>query len=91
MEAHTGEEESNSQKKELSDSKLSLDDVTAVVDNKEMWARFDAVVRRVRSGEEEVPGKDLKCAMAAVYMGLLYTNYSRPGAISNCTVDNYVA
>lgn len=73
----------------LSDMNLSLEQVTEVVENEMMWKKFEEVTRMAER-KEEVSGKDLKFAMGAVYLTLQFTNYSRPGAISNCTVDNYL-
>ena len=73
---------------EASEMDMSLEDVTAVVDNPEMWARFSETVTRVRSGEE-VPENDLKLAMGSVMLAIKLKSFQRPGAVMNCTINEY--
>ena len=77
---------------ELSELDTSLDDVTSVVDNVRMWDKFEEVLAVAKSERRlELPSKDLKFCMAAVYLALLFTSYSRPLAVTNCTVEHYLA
>ena len=73
---------------EASEMDMSLEDITAVVDSPEMWARFSDTVARIKDGEE-VPENDLKLAMTSVMLAIKLKSFQRPGAVMNCTVNEY--
>ncbi len=77
-----------SQLEMLSAQELSLDQVTAVVDNEEMWADFDDTVQALRM-KRDVDEKDLLLATSALMALLLFKNWQRPGAAANLTVQEY--
>ena len=66
----------------LSTSSLTLADVTKVVDNVKMWGRFDRAVTKARAGEDV---EDLKFAMGACSIALLYKNWQRQGVVMNAS------
>ncbi len=73
---------------EISEQDLTLDDITAVVDNDRMWLKFSEIVDKAKKGSD-IPDEDLKVAMGIVMINVKLKSFSRPSAIANCTVDEY--
>ena len=71
-----------------SEMDLSLEEITAVVDNQDMWLKYIQVVDRARK-DEHVPDEDLKLAMGIVMIAVKLKSYSRPSTVANCTVNEY--
>ena len=73
---------------DLSEQDLSLDEITAVVDNSDLWLKFSENVDLAKH-REPVSDEDLKLVMVIVMISVTLVSYSRPSAIANCTVDEY--
>ena len=73
---------------EASEMDMSLQAITEVVDNPEMWARFSDTVTRIKNGDV-VSENDLKLAMGSVMLAVKLKSFQRPGAVINCTVNEY--
>ena len=69
-------------------SNLSLDVITNVVDNKSMWDKFEETVDALKRGRK-VSDNSLKAAMGVVMVSVVLKSYQRPGAVCNCTVEEY--
>ncbi len=74
----------------LSEEDLDMSIITDVVDNPQMWNTFYSVIERIEQGED-VSDEELKVAMGSVLITLVLKNYQRPGAVCNCTVQEYLA
>ena len=73
---------------EFSSKPMSLNEVTAVVESKAMWERYANVTKRMRRGEE-VTKEDAKICLMAVASLLLFSGWQRPGAVENCTMEEF--
>ena len=73
---------------EFSSKPMSLNEVTAVVESKAMWERYANVTQRMRRGEE-VTKEDAKICLMAVASLLLFSGWQRPGAVENCTMEEF--
>ena len=51
-----------------------------------MWGRFDRAVKKARAGEDV---EDLKFAMGACAIALLYKNWQRQGVLMNMLQSEY--
>ena len=71
-----------------SEMNLSMDQITKVVDNPEMWARYDKTIRQLKRNKK-VAEIELKIALAAIMISIMLKSSQRPGAVTNCTVDEY--
>lgn len=60
---------------EQSEQGLTLKAITPIVESKEMWAHYKDIILR------KVEPKDLKLAIGAVIVLLLFTSWQRPGAV----------
>ena len=72
----------------VSDLNLDMSTITDVVDNPNLWNRFDATIEALQRGED-MTDTDLKLAMGSVTIALVLKSYQRPGAVCNCTVEEY--
>ncbi len=72
----------------LSSSPLSLDEVTAVIDNPELWAHFDCTVKQCKSGSV-VANNDLALTTAAMLALLTFKNWQRAGAVVHMTAEEF--
>ena len=66
----------------------SFDIVSKVVDSKKLERVFGSIVEEVKAGRE-VEEEDLKLAMAAVAIPLMFQSSSRPGAVANMTMAEF--
>lgn len=71
-----------------SEEDLDMSIITNVVDNPQMWSTFDSIVEKIQEGED-ISDDELKLAMGSVMITLVLKNYQRPGAVSNCTIQEY--
>lgn len=71
----------------VSDMKLSLEEITHVVDDDHMWAKFD---KKLRHGVS-VSDNELKLAMCSLMVTIKLKSMLRPGAVCNCTIEEYRA
>lgn len=71
-----------------SDADMSLNAITEVVDNQEMWTRFNRTIQQLKGGAE-LSDAALKTAMGSVMVATVLKSYQRPGALCNCTVAEY--
>lgn len=71
-----------------SELEVDLNIISDIVDNQEMWLQFSNTVDRVRLGED-VPESELKLAMSIVLVSVKLKSLQRPGAVVNCTMDEY--
>ncbi len=71
-----------------SEMDLNMGEITEVVDNPTMWAKFSDIVTRAKNGRD-VPENDLKLAMGIMAAAVKLKSYQRPSAIINCTVEEY--
>ena len=69
---------------QVSDSDISFDSIKAVVNNKNMWLKFNAVINKLKKGEE-VGETLLKFSMASVMISILLW----PGVVKNCTIEEF--
>lgn len=69
---------------------LSLDAITQVVDNPEMWVKFEQTINDLKHGLA-VTDETLKSAMGSVMISIVLKSYQRPGAVCNCTIKEYQA
>ncbi len=72
----------------LSSMPLSLDEVTAVVDNPEMWAYYDCTVNNCKR-DKPVSSSDLAISTAALLALLTFKNWQRAGAAAHLTLQEY--
>ncbi len=72
----------------LSDQKLDIEEINRVLDNSEMWEKYNRIVRRVKKGRE-VTDDELKFAMASLLISVKLSSMQRPGAVTNCTMEEY--
>lgn len=72
----------------LSKLPLNLGDVSAIVDNKTMWTKFNSSVQSAREGKS-LNEAQLKLAMGAVAVSILYRSWQRPGVVSNLTISEF--
>ena len=55
-----------------------------------MWTKFNTTVRNVREGKD-VSDSNLKLAMGAVALSILYKSWQRPGVVANLSVSEFEA
>lgn len=67
---------------------LDMKMITDVVDSPQMGKTFNSVVKRIQE-REDIPDAKLKLAMGIVLVTLVLKNYQCPGAMCNCTVQQY--
>ena len=72
----------------LADQDIDLKAITDVVDNPRVWSRFDSVIEALQKGEG-LSDVELKVAMGTVAITLVLESYQRPGAVCNCTIEEY--
>lgn len=65
-----------------------MDEINEVLDNEEMWSRFDNTTRKARK-KRFVSSDDVKFAKNALLIALKFTSMQRPGAVLNCTMDEF--
>lgn len=73
---------------EFSSKPMSLSEVSMVVESKAMWQRYANITQRMRRGEE-VSKEDAKICVMAVASLLLFSGWQRPGAVENCTLEEF--
>ena len=62
--------------------------ISNIVDNQDMWVQFSNTVDQIRD-DEDVPETDLKLAMGIVMISIKLKSLQRPGAVMNCTMEEY--
>jgi hypothetical protein len=75
---------------EVSEMNLSMDQITQVVDNQEMWGRYDKTMKRFKK-HQEVTESEQKIALATIMTCIMLKSSQRPGAVTNCTIAEYRA
>ena len=73
-----------------SDMELTLESITSVVDCEELWVSFSNTIDRIKR-REEVTNTDLKLAMSCVMLCVKLKSMQKPGAVCNCTIEEYRA
>ena len=73
---------------DLSCQDLSLDEVNSVVEDRELWQKFDRTCSRVERGEciSTTLLNDVTILLATC---ILFKNWQRPGAVANVTLDEF--
>ena len=71
----------------MSDKKISFKVILDIVDNDEMWKRYDKI-KNVKKGKL-VAVEDLKFCMASILAAIKIKCMQRPAAMCNCTIDEY--
>ena len=74
--------------KEFSSKPMSLNEVTAVVESKAMWERYANVTQGI-TRREQVSKEDAKICVMAVASLLLFSGWQWPGAVENCTMEEF--
>ena len=75
---------------EFASTPSSLDEITEFIECQEMWKEYRAIVKRIQEGKE-VPPSDVNFCSVAVGALLLYSSWQRPGAVENCTIEEFQA
>ena len=73
---------------DLSATPLSLDEVSAVVECERMWADLQQTVEKLETGEN-VSEVAINRSTISVAGLLMYKSWVRPGAVCNCTLEEY--
>ncbi len=76
----------HAQMEALSNTPLSLEDISAVVDNVDIWVHFDRTAQDCKRGKV-VSNHDLTLTTAALAALLTFKNWQRPGAAANLKVS----
>jgi hypothetical protein len=73
-----------------SEMEMGLDTITNVVDSEQLWVSFSNTIDKTKH-REDVSYKDLKLAMSSVMLCVKLKSMQRPGAVCNCTIEEYRA
>ena len=68
----------------LSDEKLSLDEITAMIESENIWDTFVSTL-----SHDQPTAAMLREATVVIAALILYKSWQRPGAVQNCTLDEY--
>ena len=73
---------------DMEDEAINVEDLTAILRHDEMWEDFDRLVDVVNRNEV-VDASDIKLITAMMAVVLLLESVQRPGAVINCTLQEY--
>ena len=73
----------------LSDNKLDLEIIQRFINDYSMWNRFDDIIERAKKVNVEISDDEKKFCLGAVVVTTLYESWQRPGAVSNCTLEEF--
>lgn len=72
----------------LAELDYSLNDINKLIENKNMWSKYNMVVKMCKKGLP-TSYNDLKFCVAVITVTMIYKSWARQGAVINCTISEY--